>query len=192
MRAKLERIAGTPLTLTGTTRTGALELATPGAVDDASPARMAKALREDRAVLWAEPQRAARTSPEVAKLKAARYEQPGRQLLVRFADGVAEDWSTLAPRFAARDRHAGRRRAQGRQRLGAVASRSRSAPDALAELAKALEQDAAVHVRGPGAPHVSAVHVPNDPLFPQQWSLDPRRGHQRAAAWDAAAGIGRA
>src|SRR5262249_12932508 len=53
-QAKLESLAGTTLTLTGTTRTGALELALPAAIEDTDAAAMVKKLRADRRVLWAE------------------------------------------------------------------------------------------------------------------------------------------
>ena len=54
-QATLEALAGTSLTLTGTTRTGALELALPAPVPEAEAIAMVKALRVDRSVLWAEP-----------------------------------------------------------------------------------------------------------------------------------------
>jgi len=182
MQATLERIAGMPLTLTGTTRTGALELATPAPIDDAVAARLAKALREDRAVLWAEPQRAARTVTKAAN-KDARYNRLGRQLMVRLADGVAEDWSTLAPRFAglvgmpvAAERKVGN--------VWVLSVANARTPDALAELAKALEQDGAVMYADP-VRRMYPQFTPNDPLFPLQWSLqDPISGINAQAAWD--------
>jgi subtilisin family serine protease len=188
MHARLERIAGTTLTLTGTTRTGALELATPGPVDDATAARLAKALREDRAVLWAEPQRAARPVTKAAN-KDARYNRLGRQLMVRLADGVAEDWSTLAPRFAelvgmpvAAERKvgnvwllSGRERAHARR-----ARRSR-------EVARAGRRR---DVRGPGAPHVSAVHAERSAVPGPVVAAGPAVGRQRAGGVGRAAGLG--
>ena len=182
MRTKLERIAGTTLALAGTTRTGALELATPGPVDEAVAGRIAKALREDRSVLWAEPLRAPRTVVKAAT-QPARYNRPGRQLMVRLADGVAEDWATLAPRFAERvgmpvavERKVGN--------VWLVSLAIARAPDTLAALAAALEEDEAVMYADP-VRRLYAQFTPNDPLFPQQWSLfDPRSGVNAPAAWD--------
>ena len=182
MHAKLERIAGTSLTLTGTTRTGALELATPGPIDDATAAHLAKVLREDRAVLWAEPQRAARPVVKAAN-KDARYNRLGRQLMVRLADGVAEDWSTLAPRFAALvGMPVAAERKVGNVWLLSVATAR--TPDALTDLAKALEQDGAV-MYADAVRRMYPQFTPNDPLFPIQWSLqDPLSGINAQAAWD--------
>ena len=182
MHAKLERIAGTSLTLTGTTRTGALELATPSPIDDATAARLAKALREDRAVLWAEPHRDARPVPKAAN-KDARYNRLGRQLMVRLADGVAEDWSTLAPRFAelvgmpiAAERKVGN--------VWLLSVANARTPEALAELAKSLEQDGSVLYADP-VRRMYPQFTPNDPLFPVQWSLqDPVSGVNAQTAWD--------
>ncbi len=75
-RATLEALAGTALTLTGTTRTGALELALPAPVPEAEAIAMVKALRVDRSVLWAEPIR----TPVLARKSSAgdpRGEQAG-------------------------------------------------------------------------------------------------------------------
>jgi serine protease len=182
VHAKLERIAGTPLALTGRTRTGALELTTPGPIDDATAARMAKALREDRSVLWAEPQRAARPVTKAAN-KDARYNQLGRQLMVRLADGVAEDWTALAPRFAALvGMPIAAERKVGNVWLLSVATAR--APDALSELAKALEQDGAVLYADP-VRRMYPQLTPNDPLFPVQWSLQNAvSGVNVQSAWD--------
>ena len=182
MHAKLERLAGTPLALTGTSRTGALELATPGPVDDAIALRIAKALREDRSVLWAEPLRAPRAVAKAAT-QAARYNRLGRQLMVRLADGVAEDWSALAPRFAEKIGMpvAAERKVGNVWLLSVAVART---PDALAELAAALEQDAAVMYADP-VRRLYPQFIPNDPLFPVQWSLfDPVAGVNAPAAWD--------
>jgi subtilisin family serine protease len=182
MHAKLERIAGTTLTLTGTTRTGALELATPGPLDDATAARLAMALRVDREVLWAEPQRAARPTPK-ASSRDARYNRLGRELMVRLADGVAEDWSTLAPRFAERIGMpiAAERKVGNVWKLSVAIART---PDALAALAKALEQDGAVMYADP-VRYMYPQFTPNDPLFALQWSLtDAVAGINAGSAWD--------
>ena len=182
MQAKLERIAGTTLTLAATTRTGALELATPEPIDDAVAARIAKALREDRSVLWAEPRRAPRAVAKAAS-QHPRYNRLDRRLMVRLADGVAEDWASLAPRLAER---IGMPLAVERKigNVWVVSLAIARAPDALAELAAALEQDDAVMYADP-VRRMYAQFTPNDPLFPQQWSLsDPLSGVNAPAAWD--------
>ena len=182
MHAKLERLAGATLTVTGTTRTGAVELATPAPIDEASAVRIANALRYDRSVLWAEPRRAARPMLKAA-VKDARYNQLGRQLMVRLADGVAEDWSTLAPRFAALlgTPVAVERKVGNVWTLSIATARQ---PDALAELANALQQDAAVLYADP-VRRMYAHFTPNDPLFGQQWSLSNAvSGVNAGAAWD--------
>jgi subtilisin family serine protease len=182
MHEKLERIAGTTLTLTATTRTGALDLATPGPIDDATAMRLAKTLREDRSVLWAEPQRAARPVAKAAN-KAARYNRLGRQLMVRLADGVAEDWATLGARFAERvgmpvvaDRKVGN--------VWMLSVQNARTPDALADLAKALEADGAVMYADP-VRYMYPQFTPNDPLYGIQWSLtNAVSGINASAAWD--------
>ncbi|MEO8485937.1 MAG: S8 family peptidase [Betaproteobacteria bacterium] len=182
MHAKLERIAGTTLALSATTRTGALELTTPAPIDEALAARIAKSLREDRSVLWAEPVRPARAVTKTAA-RDPRYNRLGRHLMVRLADSVSEDWSALAPRFAERvgmpliaERKVGN--------VWLVAVAVARTPDGLAELAEALQQDAAVMYADP-VRRMYPQFVPNDPLFPIQWSLsDPVSGVNATAAWD--------
>jgi len=93
-RATLEALSGTALTLTGTTRTGALELSLPAPVPEADAATMVKALRVDRSVLWAEPIR----TPVLARKASAgdpRGGKPGRRLMVRLKDDVTPDWPSL-------------------------------------------------------------------------------------------------
>src|SRR6266545_3372628 len=55
VQRRLEALAATTLTLTGTTRTGGLELALAEPRDAAELKTALRALREDRSVLWAEP-----------------------------------------------------------------------------------------------------------------------------------------
>ena len=92
--AKLEAVAGTKLTLLGVTRTGGLDLAVEGNPDAATLAALAGRLRGERAVLWAEPSRPAPTLRRAAKASGGA---PGRQLLVRLADGVAADFRRPPP-----------------------------------------------------------------------------------------------
>ena len=187
-RAKLERIAGAPLALSAATRTGALDLALPASVDAGDAARLAKSLREDRSVLWAQPLRAPRALAKVATADA-RFNVPGRRLMVRLADGVAEDWSVLAPQFAQRiGMPVAAERKVGNVWLVSIAIAR--APDALAALASALEQDPAVMYADP-VRRVVAQTTPNDPLFGVQWSLtDPVAGVNASAAWDVQRGSG--
>lgn len=181
-RAKLERVAGTALAITAVTRTGALELALPGPVDDAIASRLAKLLREDRAVLWAQPMRAPRATAKVAP-SDARFRAPDRRLLVRLADGVAEDWSTLAPRFAERlgTPVAAQRKIGNVWLLSLLTAR---APDALAAAADTLQQDPEV-MYADAVRRMVPQQVPDDPLFAIQWSLSsPAAGVNAPAAWD--------
>ena len=182
LRAKLERLAGSTLTVTGTTRTGALELATAVPIDDVAANRITKVMRLDRSVLWAEPRLAPRPVVKAAN-KDARYNQLGRQLMVRLADGVAEDWATLAPRFASIvGMPVAVERKVGNVWLLSVASARM--PDALAEMASALQQDKAVMYADP-VRRMYAHFTPNDPLLPQQWSLlSALAGVNVESAWD--------
>jgi len=118
-----------------------------------------------------------------SRLKDARYEKPGRQLMVRLADGVAEDWSTLAPRFAALvGMPVAAERKVGNVWLVSLAIAR--GPDGLAELASALQQDPAILYADP-VRRMYPQFTPNDPLFPIQWSLtDPVAGVNAPAAWD--------
>jgi hypothetical protein len=50
----LQSVAGVPLTLTGTTRTGALEFSLAQPLDAAASAAMLQRLRNDRNILWVE------------------------------------------------------------------------------------------------------------------------------------------
>ena len=88
---RLAELAGTTLTLTGTTRTGALELALAAPVDESDAIAMVKRLRFDRSVLWAEPILAASIAPKAA----VSGQTPGRRLLVRLKDGVVPAWPAL-------------------------------------------------------------------------------------------------
>ena len=65
VKARLEALPGSPLTLTGTTRTGAVELALPAPRSRAEADAMLRALRQDRGVLWAEVPRLARRRSQV-------------------------------------------------------------------------------------------------------------------------------
>ena len=178
--AKLEAVAGTKLTLLGVTRTGGLDFAVEGNPDAATLAALAGRLRGERAVLWAEPSRPAPTLRRAAKASGGA---PGRQLLVRLADGVAADWPALLPRFAER---VGAPVALARQ-VGDVhvleLAQARS-PGDLAAMAAALQDDPLVRYADPVLRRYVRA-LPGDPLFRLQWALtDPLSGINAAAAWD--------
>jgi serine protease len=165
-RARLERLAGMPVALAGTTRTGALELALGGPRSEGSMADAAARLRSDRAVLWAEVA-TVQTVVAKSKLEAKAAQAPGRKLLVRLADG-ADPVATLL-RLAS---IAGVPMAIDRT-IGDVHVVSLAQTTTIGELdaiAKRLEGDASVR-------HADAVRqvvphrVPTDPRYAEQWSL---------------------
>ncbi len=179
--AHLEQLAQTSLTLTGTTRTGALELALPVPVDLQAANELAKRLKVDRGVLWAQPQvpRAARRE---SALSGALDGPPGQRLLLRLKDGVEPDWALLLPRLS--------------ERAGVELSVVRSLADhwvlsipekrpvaELAALAATLQQDADVRYADP-VRRAYANAAPNDPYYAAQWSLhDPVSGVNVEPAW---------
>lgn len=163
-RDRLTALAGAPVALVGTTRTGALELAVAGPRDAAALEMMAKRMRGDRLVLWAEA-----GSPRTVQPKATRAAQRdvGRRLLVRLADGA--DPAAVAPRLA---QLAGVpvtiERAIGPVHVVALAQTTTVA--ALDAIARKLEQDPAVRYAD-AVRRVRPAAAPNDPLYAQQWSL---------------------
>jgi len=182
LKARIEALAGSALTLAGTTRTGALDLALPAPVSSQDAAALAARLRVDRAVLWAQPQRPA--SPVLKSLSGdSRFDRAGRQLMVRLADGASEDWTRLAPRFSAL--------------LGTSVTAERKVgnvwlltlgtalmPPQLAALADKLQMLPQVMYADPVRRVVPQI-VPNDPFYAFQWSLtDPLAGVNASAAWD--------
>ena len=191
-QARLEALAGTTLTLTGTTRTGGLELALAEPRDSADLKPLLRALRDDRSVLWAEPAVPRGTAQSMRKRKAAgRNIDPipgpasdmGSKLLVRLADGAVPDWSALLPRFTD---------ALGvpvavERRIGNVwvlrLAQAQSA-DRLADLAAQLQADSTVRYADPVLRKYPRF-VPNDPMYPKQWALsDPVAGVNISPAWD--------
>ncbi len=183
--AKLQALAGLTLTLAGTTRTGALELALPEPLDEQSVAAIVTRMRDDRAVIWAQPV----LPPVVAKsAKSAEAGPLQRRLLVKLADGVAADWASLAPRFTER---LGMPVTAERDIAGVWVLSLLQAPGAtqLAALADLLQQDPLVQYADP-VRNVRANFVPNDPLLPLQWSLvDPVAGINAPGAWDLQTGL---
>ena len=179
---RLETLVGTGLTLTATTRTGALDLALASPQDSSTIAASLKALRNDRSVLWAEIPPTASLSPKTAQVQSPGVSQPGQRLLVRLKDATAPDWATLLPRFGAR---IGTELTVVRQ-IGSVwvlgVSQAQT-PTQLARLAELLQLDGAVQYADP-VKRAIAFAAPNDPYFPQQWSLsDPLSGVNAETAW---------
>ena len=177
-RDKLQALAGVPLTLVGTNRTGALELALPGPVDNATLRAMLRRLRDDRMVLWAE-------SPApgtVQKSAQAASGPPMAKLMIRLKDDGA-DINALLPQIAAR---VGQPVAVERQ-IGTVwvlRLQQAQTPAALESLAASLQDDPAIQYADP-VRRARPMLVPNDALFPKQWSLtDPVAGINAPAAWD--------
>jgi serine protease len=182
--AKLEAAAGAKLTLSGTTRTGALEFTVAGDPDAAAVSALLGRLRVDRAVLWAEP---IDRSTATKRALRARRTTLGNRLLVRLADGVAADWPSLLPTLSQR---AGTPLAAVRQigEVWVLETMQAQAELALARIAESIQGVPAIQYADPVLrKHANAV--PNDPLFPNQWGLhDPLSGINASAAWDRTTG----
>jgi len=180
--ARLEALVGTGLTLLATTRTGALDLALAGPQDSNTIAASLKALRNDRGVLWAEIPRTASIGAKATQALTPGASLPGQRLLVRLKGDATPDWAALLPRLGAR---IGTDLALVRQ-IGNVwvlsVSRPQS-PDQLARMAEVLQQDVAIQYADP-VKRAFAFAAPNDPYYPQQWSLNnPLSGVNAEAAW---------
>ena len=180
--ARLQTLAGLPLTLAGTTRTGGLEFTLAQPLDAAAAAALVQRLRNDRSVLWAE----TITTGSAAKSQAVTANagaQPGTKLMVRVAGTASPDWAALLPRW---NSLIGADIRVDRQ-IGDVWVLKLAAPvpDAdLANMASQLETDAAVQYADP-VRRVRAQRVPNDTFFDRQWALtDPVGGINAPAAWD--------
>jgi serine protease len=185
-KARLESLAGTSLTLSGTTRTGALELALPGPLDGDAVRAMLKPMREDRSILWAEP-----ASPKGMARRAAADARSaragagtGEKLLVRLAGDPAPDWPPLLSAFAER---LGTNVVPERQ-IGNVWVMRLPQPvsaTTLRSMASALESHPAVQYADAVTRRFFPKFVPNDPYFPSQWALtDPVGGINIGSAWD--------
>jgi serine protease len=180
--AKLEALVGTGLTLTATTRTGALDLALAQPQDSTAIEATLRALRNDRGVLWAEAPRVVPARLKSALVLPPGATAPGQRLMVRLKDDTAADWSELLPRLGSR---IGMALAVERQ-IGNVWVLSVSQPQSpaqLAQLAEIVQQDGAVQYADP-VRRAFALAAPNDPFYPQQWSLnDPLSGVNAESAW---------
>jgi serine protease len=175
--ARLQNLAGVPLTLSGTTRTGGLEFALAAPIGAADAAAMLRRLRDDRSVLWAESVRPTTARP------SGRPGALGSKLMVRLAGDVAPDWNTLLPRWMGQT---GAAMTVQRQigNVWVLSLFSGVPEDQLAQMAEQLQADPAVQYADP-ATHAFPLLVPNDPLYPFQWALqDPKGGVNAPTAWD--------
>jgi serine protease len=180
--ARLQTLAGLPLTFAGKTRTGGLEFTLAQPLDAAAAKALVQRLSNDRSVLWAET--VSDDSVAKAKVLAPNLDAPpGKKLMVRLAAAASPNWAVLLPRWSSL---IGSTVSVDHQ-IGDVWVLKLAAPVADADLASRasqLETDAAVQYADP-VRRVHAQLVPNDPDFAQQWSLnDPVGGINAPAAWD--------
>ena len=177
--AKLQALAGVPLALSATTRTGGLEFTLGQTLSQAEAKALLRRLRDDRSVLWAETIEP--TAPAAKALSLSPFQ--GRKLMVRLVGDATPDWSVLLPRWTDL---VGLPLAVERQ-IGSVWVLSLAEPvpeDMLASMAEQLQIDTAVQYAD-AARRVLPTRVPNDPLFGQQWALSTAAGGINApAAWD--------
>jgi serine protease len=179
-RERLEALAGAPLRVVATTRTGALELAVGGPRDDAALKALGERLRLDRSVLWVERAASRQVVPK-ARVTTKAAEGRGRKLLVRLAEGADE--ASALPRLATQ---AGVALAVER-RLGNVLVMGIPQATSMANLeavAQRLQADPAVRYADPvrrAVPH----RVANDTYYATQWSL---AAVNAAGAWDLGTG----
>jgi serine protease len=168
-RADLEALTGMALTLTGTTRTGALELALPAPVDEATAVALVKRLRIDRGVLWAEAIMPARVTQKAAA-SDPNGEVPGRRIMVRITDGVTPDWPVLLGRLG---QQLGTKITFERQiaNIAVLSVKLDQSPAALAEFARIIQDDADVQYADP-VRRAYPQAAPNDPYYAAQWSLN--------------------
>jgi serine protease len=187
-QARLEALAGAKLTLAGSTRTGAIELALPAPVDEDEARAMARKLRVDRSVLWAEP-----IVPAMAKrvAKVGDADVQGQRLMVRMKAGAPPVDEGFLQRLG---KKLGMNVRFERQ-IAQVAVLSVALPqsaDALAQMARIIEQEAEVQYADP-VRRAQAFAAPNDPYYSAQWSLvGSVAGINAETAWTlqpAAAGV---
>jgi serine protease len=179
-RARLEALVGGPVTVVGTTRTGAVDVALDEVRSPYTLKSLIARVRADRAVLWAE------VPPTESSLKAARAKAasgaPGRKLMVRLADPARSIDDALAA-WSSRTGVALRvARTLGSVHVLALAA---DVPQTqLASIAHMLEADPAFRYADP-VRRVRPMRVPNDPMYPSQWALsDAVSGIDAPAAWD--------
>ena len=165
-QARLEALLGTKVTLTGTTRTGALDLTLASPVDEAAAKVLVRKLRVDRSVLWAEP-----IDPSTSKRKAvlADADVQGQRLMVRLKDGAAPVGPDFLNRVAKRigmpvsfERQVGQ--------VSVISVPLAQSPDRLVEMARQIQEEADVQYADP-VRTARAFGAPNDPYYGAQWSL---------------------
>ena len=178
-QAHLESLLGARVALTGTTRTGAIELTLDAPVDDAAAKAMIRKLRVDRSVLWAEA-----IDPAAAKRKSilAESDVQGQRLMVRLKPGAAPVGPDLLNRIAKR---IGMSVSFERQ-IAQVSVLSVSLPQSaerLVEMAQLIQQEADVQYADP-VRTARPFAAPNDPYYALQWSLNGRTaGINAETAW---------
>jgi len=186
-RARLQTLAGLPLHLARTTRTGALELDLAQPLDRPTATALVARLRIDRSVLWAEP---VSTTLQVQSIRTgAATTDSGDKLMLRLAGDPAPDWSTLLPRWSA---IVGAPLAVDHQvgNLWVLRLQNKVAQDSLGTMASLLQTDPVVQYADP-VRRATAKLVPNDAKYNQQWALsDAVGGINAPAGWDL--GIGSA
>src|SRR6202162_594105 len=178
--ARLQTLAGLPLTLSGTTRTGGLEFTLAQPLEADAAAALVQRLRNDRSVLWAETVTAGIRPQALTSDPNAR---PGQKLMVRLAAAASPNWAVLLPRWSSLIGTA----ITVDHQIGDiwVLELAAAVPDAdLAAAASQLETDGTVQYADP-VRRMQAQRVPNDPRFGSQWALtDPVGGINAPAAWD--------
>ena len=180
--ARLQTLAGIPLTLAGATRTGGLELDLAQPLDRPTATALVARLRVDRSVLWAEPVSASAMSGAQSWTMAAGTDL-GDKLMLRLAGDPVPDWATLLPRWSALlgaalvvDHSIGN--------VWVLKLQDKVAQSRLGAMALLLQGDAAVQYADP-VRRATAKLIPNDPSYVQQWALsDPVGGIDAPAAWD--------
>ena len=175
---RLQTLAGTTLSVSSATRTGALEFTLAQPVSETDANAMLRRLRDDRSVLWAESVR-----PSGAASIGAGSPVVGNKLMVRLVGDPTPDWSTLLPRWMGLTNTP----MNVERQLGNnawVLSVPPASEDTLAQLADQLQTDSEVQYAD-AVTRAHALIVPNDPDYPKQWALfDPVGGVNAASAWD--------
>ncbi|HTQ00686.1 MAG TPA: S8 family peptidase [Casimicrobiaceae bacterium] len=179
-QALLESLAGTTLTLAGTTRTGALELALPAPVGEDVAAAMVKKLRVDRSVLWAEAI-VTTVAPKDATVDPFPPVQ-GHRVMVRLKNGVTPVWPTFLQRLSNKlgttvtfERQIGN--------VSVLSLSSDQSAQTLADMASSLQDEPEVQYADP-VRWAYTFAAPNDPYYGQQWSLNSAlAGINAETAW---------
>jgi serine protease len=165
-QARLEALTGATLTLTGSTRTGAIEVSLATPVDETEARAMIRKLRVDRSVLWAEA-----IVPAMAKRRAKLEdtEVQGNRLMVRMKAGAQPVDAGFLNRLAKR---LGMPVTFERQiaQVAVVSVPLAQSSQNLAQLARTIEEEPEVQYADP-VRKARAFAAPNDPYYAAQWSL---------------------